>query len=72
MAVQIGNVLHEAGPLQLVRQGQSNGCGGGTDVLEGGGSRKSQRLLELVDQLPGVQRIEKVNIARATVENLHG
>src|SRR5689334_8408712 len=41
-------------------------------MLKGGGSRQLQSLTEFFHQLPGVERIEQINIARCSVEHGKG
>ena len=41
-------------------------------MLEAGGSRQACGSLELADELPAVERIQKINVTRTTVENCDG
>ena len=70
--VQALHILHEAGLLQVQRQGLAHGGGGGRDVLEGSGTGHAGGLLQLLDQLPGVQGIHEVDVAGTAVQDGDG
>ena len=69
--VQPRDVVHKAGPLQRLRQGQTQSAAGGAHMLKGGGRRKPGGFLQLLDKLPGVQSVQKIDVAGAAVEDLH-
>mmetsp|Transcript_67455 Transcript_67455/g.140581 ORF Transcript_67455/g.140581 Transcript_67455/m.140581 type:complete len:213 (-) Transcript_67455:618-1256(-) len=52
------------------RHGDGGACGG--DVLEGGGSGEAERLLDLLDERPGVERVQQVDVAGLAVQDLEG
>mmetsp|Transcript_17965 Transcript_17965/g.24704 ORF Transcript_17965/g.24704 Transcript_17965/m.24704 type:complete len:577 (-) Transcript_17965:277-2007(-) len=52
------------------RHGQAGA--GGRDVLEGGGGRLAEALLELHHQLPGVGGVQQVDVARRAVDGAEG
>ena len=62
------NVVHGA---QRVIQRQADGRTGGGDMLEAGSGGQAQRLLQVAHQLPGVEGIQKVDVAGAAVQNLN-
>ena len=62
------NVVHGA---QGLIQRQTDGRTGRGDVLEAGGSGLAECLLQIAHELPGVERIQKVDVTRASVQNLH-
>ena len=70
--IQARDVVHKAGLLQVLRQHAADGGGGRRDVLEGGHGAQAGRLLELLDQLPGVERVQEVDVARTAVEDGDG
>ena len=53
-------------------QGQAQRRAGGADVLEGRGGGQAGGRLELADQLPGVERVHKIDIAGTAVEHRNG
>ena len=63
-----GDVVHGA---QGVIQRQADGRTGGGHMLEAGGGGLAQGLFQVAHQLPGVERIQKVDVARAAVQDLH-
>lgn len=56
----------------LLGEGQANGSTGGGDVLEAGSSGLAQSLLQLLDQRPGVEGVEEVDVAGRAAEDLEG
>jgi len=65
------NVVDEVYLLQRVAQRQANGCTRRTDVLKTGGSRHSRGCLELLDELPAVERIKKIDVAGTSVQHFY-
>ena len=70
--VQFGHIVHEAGLFEAIAQGLAHGGGGGRNVLEGGDRHHTGGLLQLLHQLPGVQRVQKVDVAGTAVQNGDG
>lgn len=66
------NVIDKVDLALFSSKGKTNGSTGGRDVLETGGSGLAQSLLELLDQGPGIQRVEEVDVARRATEDLEG
>ncbi len=64
--------LHEVDLLVHLAQGQAHSGAGGGDVLEAGGGGQAGGGLELPDQLPGVQGVQKVDVAGLAVEHGDG
>ena len=65
--------LHEVEPSVRLAEGQAHGGPGGGDMLEaGGGGNSSGGLLQLPGQLPGVQGVQKVDIAGLAVQDGEG
>ena len=64
--------LHEEGSPVLRRQGQAQGHPGGGDVLEAGGGGQARCLPQLPHQLPGVEGVQKIDVARAAVQHPEG
>ena len=57
--------------VQRIVQRQAHGRAGGGDMLEAGGGGQAQwPVFRLLHQLPGVERIQKVDVARAAVQDL--
>ncbi|TLD22845.1 hypothetical protein PspLS_07561 [Pyricularia sp. CBS 133598] len=50
----------------------ADGGAGGRHVLEAGGGGEAEGGLELLDQGPGVEGVEQVDVARAAAEDLEG
>lgn len=63
------NIVDEVHLALLCGQGKANGGTSGGDVLEAGGCGFSKCLLEFLDQGPGIQRIEKVDVAGGAAED---
>lgn len=55
-----------------IREGDGNGSSGRTDVLEGGGGGKAGGLAKLLHQLPGVGRIQKIDVTGNAIEDREG
>ena len=70
--VQSLHVVHEIDFLQRVAQRQAYSGAGRTDVLERGGSGQTRCFLQLLHQLPRVQRVEEVDVAGAAVNHFDG
>ena len=70
--VQFGHIVHEAGFFQGIAEGLAHGGGGGRDVLEGGDRHHAGGFLQFFHQLPGVQGIQKVDVARTAIQNGDG
>ena len=70
--VQSLNVIHEIDVLQRVRQRQSNGSTGRTHVLERSSSWQTCCSLQLLHQLPGIEGIQEIDVARTTVNHFDG
>ena len=64
------DIIHEAGLLQLVGKLPSDRGTGRRNVLEGGGGDHAGGFLEIGNQLPAVQCVEEVDIARTAIQNL--
>ena len=65
------DVVNEASALQLIREGHAYRRRGGGNVLKRGNCGKSERLLELLDKLPGVEGVKEVNKSGTSVEYLY-
>ena len=61
--------IHKVNGLIRLAQGQAHGGPGGRDVLEGRGGGQAGGLLQLLDQLPGVQGVHKIDVARLAVQH---
>lgn len=57
--------------LLNIGQGDSNGSTGGGNVLEGGGGGEAEGVGELLDQGPGVEGIQEVNVAGGAGEDYY-
>lgn len=66
------NVMDKVDLLLILGEGKANGGTSRRDVLEAGGGRLAEGLLELLDQGPGVEGIEEVDVAGGTAEDLEG
>ena len=55
-----------------VRKRQAHGRAGGADVLEAGGGGQARGAFQLTHQLPAVEGVQKVDIARPAAEHLDG
>ena len=55
-----------------IREGNGNSSSGRTDVLEGGGGGKAGGLTKLLHQLPGIGRIQKIDVAWNAIEDREG
>ena len=64
------DIIYEAGLLQLVGKLPSDRGTGRGNVLEGSGGNHAGGFLEIGNQLPAVQCIEEVDIARTAIQNL--
>ena len=64
------DVVYEAGLLQLVGKLPSDRGTGRRNVLEGCGGDHAGGFLEIGNQLPAVQCVEEVDIARTAIQNL--
>ena len=58
--------------LLHVAEGKTHSGAGGRDVLEGSGGRKPCCLLEFPDELPGVERVQEVDVSGLSAEHLDG
>ena len=70
--IKSGNVINKVYLLQRVAQGESHGSTGGRNMLERCCSRQPRSLLELADQLPGVQCIQEINITWTAIQHFDG
>ena len=64
--------LHEIDRLVHLAQRKAHSGAGGGDMLEAGGGGQAGGGLEFPDQLPGVQSVEKVDVAGLAVEHGDG
>ena len=64
------DIVDKAGLFQALGELFAHSGRGRADVLEGGRRDHARILLELFDQLPAVQRIQKVDIPRPAVQDL--
>ena len=69
---ELYRLVHEVDFLIHIGEGQAHGSAGRGDVLEGGGGGQARGGLELLDQLPGVQGVQKVDVAGLAVEDRDG
>ena len=69
--VQALDVIDEINLLQRVRQRQSDGGTGRRHVLERGGGAEPCGLFQFFHQLPCVQGVEEIDIARAAVNHFN-
>ena len=67
-----GDIIDHVDLALIGSQLKANGSTGGRDVLEAGGGRLAESLLELLDEGPGVEGIEEVDVAGGTVDNGEG
>ena len=69
---ELCRLVHEVDFLIHIGEGQAHGSAGRGDVLERSGGGQASGGLELLDQLPGVQRVQKVDVAGLAVEDGDG
>ena len=60
-------VIHKVDFLQGVGKGHVHGGASGADVLKGSGGGQAGGLLQLLDQLPAVEGVQKVDVAGLAV-----
>jgi PAS domain-containing protein len=63
------DIINEVNLLQCVAQRQADSCTGRRNVFETSGSRHSCSSLEFLDQLPGIEGIQEVDVARTAVDH---
>ena len=63
------NVINEIYPFQSVVQRQPNSCSGRRNMFERGSSSHSRGRFQLFDELPTVECIKKIDVARSAVEH---
>ena len=68
--IQTLDIIDKASLFELIGKRYADSRRGGADVLERGDSGQSERLLELLDELPGIERIEKIDIAGSAAQDL--
>ena len=61
--------FYEIDLLLHIAERQAHSGAGGRNMLKRGGGRQAGGLLQLLDQLPAVQGVHKVDIARASVQD---
>ena len=66
---ELGALADEIDLFVRLAQGQADGRARGRDMLKGRRGGKPGGLLQLFDKLPGVESVEKIDIAGAAVEN---
>ncbi|KAI6770355.1 hypothetical protein HG530_004984 [Fusarium avenaceum] len=66
------NIVDKVYLLLIFSERQANSRTSGRDVLEAGSSGLAKSLLELLDKGPGVQSVEKVDVAGRTTKDLEG
>jgi len=64
--------LHEKGAAVGLVQRQTHGGSGGGDMLEGRSRGQPDGGFQFTHQLPGVQRVQKIDVARPAVEYADG
>ena len=64
--------VDEVDAPQHARQRQAHGRAGGADVLEAGGGGQARGAPELTHQLPAVEGVQEVDIARPAAEHPNG
>ena len=69
--IQFRNVIHKAGLFEAVGKRDADRRGGRADVLEGGRGRETERFLQLLDKLPTVEGVKKIDVSGSAVENFN-
>ena len=65
-------IIHIINLFQSITHGQSYCCTSRANMLKGSSCRQASGLFQLLNQLPAVEGIQKVNIARTAIEHLNG
>lgn len=71
-AVDAFNVIDKVDLLLLGSEGQSDGSASRRDMLEAGSSGLAECLFELLDEGPGVEGVEEVDVSRRAAQDLEG
>ena len=67
-----GDVIHEVDAAERLAEGQTHGCSGGRYVLERRGGGQTGGGLQFGHELPAVQCVEEIDVARASVQDGNG
>ena len=68
--VQTLDIVDKASLLELIGKRDADCRGCGADVLERSDGGESERFLELFDELPGIERVQEVDIAGSAGKDL--
>ena len=62
-------VVHKVGFFESIREWRSDGSPSRADVFERGSSRLAERGFEFAHKLPGIERVQQIDVARRAVQD---